>query len=63
METQTNRNLKQLNSRFKRKPTLASVAKYANISPPHLSNIIAGRRKASPELVRKIELGFRRYAR
>ena len=40
---------------------MENVAKHAKISRPHLANIIAGRRKANPELVRKIEEGFRRY--
>lgn len=55
-----NKNLKALNDRMKRTPRLKDVARYAGISHPHLSNIVAGRRKASPELINKIETGFRR---
>lgn len=61
MHTQTNRNLKDLSNRLKRRPRLADVAKHAKISRPQLANIIAGRRKANPELMKKIEEGFKRY--
>jgi len=61
MQTQTNRNLKDLRRQFKSRPTMENVARHAKISRPHLANIIAGRRKANPELVQKIEEGFRRY--
>lgn len=63
MHGQTNRNLKEMSNRMKRRPRLADVAKYAKISRPQLANIIAGRRKASPETLQKIEEGFRRYLR
>lgn len=58
-----NKNLKSLNNRIKKTPRLKDVAKYAGISRPHLANIVAGRRKASPELINKIETGFRRLLR
>jgi DNA-binding transcriptional regulator YdaS (Cro superfamily) len=58
-----NKNLKSLNDRIKKIPRIKDVAKYAGISRPHLANIIAGRRKASPELGRKIESAYRRVLR
>jgi len=65
MPDQNNINLKELSSRFKRqfkrRPTMYQVARYAKISPPQLTNIIAGRRKASPALLKRIQEGFRRY--
>lgn len=63
MQTQTNRNLKDMSDRLKRRPRLADVAKHAKISRPHLANIIAGRRTAKPETMKKIEEGFRRCLR
>lgn len=55
-----NKNLKTLNERVKRRPLLSQVAKNSGISLPHLSNIVAGRRKASPNLIKKIESAYRR---
>ena len=61
MSDQNNSNLKELSRRFKSRPTMHHVAKYAKISRPQLANIIAGRRKASPAVLKRIEEGFRRY--
>ncbi len=56
-----NINLKFLNEQLKkRRPHQGDVASYAGISRYHLSNIVAGRRKASPELEKKIKEGYRR---
>lgn len=55
-----NKNLNSLNERTKRIPRIKDVAMYAGISRPHLANIVAGRRKASPELKKKIENAYRR---
>lgn len=57
-------NLKSLSNKLKRnKPQQTDVARYAGISDSHLSNIVAGRRKASPKLIKKIEEGYRRFIR
>lgn len=58
-----NKNLKSLNDRIKKIPRVKDVARYAGISRPHLANIIAGRRKASPILSKKIEAAYRRVLR
>lgn len=55
-----NKNLKSLNDKLKRRPHQGDVAKRAGISRYHLSNIVAGRRKASPELEKKILDAYRR---
>ncbi|MBK9333878.1 MAG: helix-turn-helix transcriptional regulator [Ignavibacteria bacterium] len=55
-----NKNLKSLNDRIKKRPTQGDVAKHAGISRFHLSNIIAGRRKPSAALLKKIESAYRR---
>lgn len=55
-----NKNFKSLNDRVKKRPLLRDVAKRAGISLPHLSNIVAGRRKASTDLTKKIESAYRR---
>lgn len=55
-----NKNFKSLNDKVKRRPLLRDVAKHAGISLPHLSNIVAGRRKANPFLTKKIESAYRR---
>lgn len=58
-----NKNLKSLNEKFKKRPLLRDVARAAGISQYHLSNIVAGRRKASPQLAVRIESAYRRVGR
>jgi plasmid maintenance system antidote protein VapI len=58
-----NKNLKSLNERMKKRPLIGEVARFAGISQSHLANIVAGRRKASPELKKKIETGYRRISK
>ena len=58
-----NINLKVLHKQVKQKPLLKDIAKEARISQGQLSNIVAGRRTATPETKRRIVRAFRRAMR